>query len=254
MLDARHMWAPLITSAVSEAGHSEIVQNSLMPEVFGRDQEIRLGDAFLGAAGDRFSALVFEGEAGVGKTTVWAEVVRRAEDAGFLVLSCRPAETETKFALSALADLLEGIPDESLAVLPGPQRHALDAALLRTEAGGADAQPRALATAVRSVLGEIARRQPLLVAVDDVQWLDTASADMLEFAMRRLGDTPGGWLFARRVGEPARLSPENLVEPDALTQCTVGPLTISALQHMIKDRLGQTLTRSALVRVHAIAG
>jgi len=254
MLDARHMWAPLITSAVSDARHSEIVQNSLMPEVFGRDEEIRLGDAFLGAAGDRFSALVFEGEAGVGKTTVWAEVVRRAEDAGFLVLSCRPAETETKFALSALADLLEGIPDESLAVLPGPQRHALDAALLRTEAGGADAQPRALATAVRSVIGELARAQRLLVAVDDVQWLDTTSADMLEFAMRRLGDTPGGWLFARRVGEPARLSPENLVAPSALTQRTVGPLTVAALHHMIKDRLGQTLSRSALVRVHAIAG
>jgi DNA-binding CsgD family transcriptional regulator len=225
-----------------------------MPGVFGRDEELRLGDAFLADARERFSALALEGEAGVGKTTVWAEVVRRADDAGFRVLSCRPAETETKFALSALADLLEGVPDSALDALPELQRRALEVALLRAEATGEAAQPRTLSTAVRSLLGELSAGRPLLVAVDDVQWLDNASAVVLEFAIRRLQSVPGGWLFARRVGVPCRLTVENLVSADALVQSAVGPLTVAALHHILKDRLGQTLTRSALVRVHAISG
>src|SRR3954451_10710421 len=225
-----------------------------MPGVFGRDEELRLGDAFLADARERFSALALEGEAGVGKTTVWAEVVRRADDAGFRVLSCRPAETETKFALSALADLLEGIPDSALDALPELQRRALEVALLRAEATGEAAQPRTLSTAVRSLLGELSAERALLIAVDDVQWLDNASAVVLEFAIRRLQSMPGGWLFARRGGVPCRLTVENLVSADALVQSTVGPLTVAALHHILKDRLGQTLTRSALVRVHAISG
>src|SRR5581483_11382235 len=118
--------------------------------------------------------------------------------AGFLVLSCRPAETETKFALSALADLLEDVPDAAFDALPDVQRRALDVALLRVEATGEAAQPRTLSTAVRSLLAELSRETPVLVAIDDAQWLDGASAEVLEFALRRLQSERGGWLVAQR--------------------------------------------------------
>ena len=173
-----------------------------MAEVFGRDRELALGTSFVAHAAESFGALVFEGEPGVGKTTVWEQVVLEAEKAGFRVLRCRPAETETKFALSALADLLEPVSEEELASLPAVQRRALDAALLRADAGGEAAQPRTLATAVRSLLREMSSTRRLLIAVDDVQWLDRASADVLEFALRRAADVPSGWLFARRVSDP----------------------------------------------------
>jgi hypothetical protein len=78
--------------------------------VFGREAELASGDAFLAAAAERFAVMDVEGEAGIGKTTVWREVVRRAERRGFRVLAARPAEAETKLALSAVADMLERVP------------------------------------------------------------------------------------------------------------------------------------------------
>jgi len=222
--------------------------------VRGRERELALGVEFLAHAVQMFAALVFHGEAGVGKTTVWAEIVRSARAAGFLVLSCRPAEAETKFALSALADLLEDVPEDAFAALPDLQRRALDVALLRVDASGEAAQPRTLSTAVRSLLGELSREGPLLVAVDDAQWLDNASAEVLEFALRRLQSVPSGWLFARRAGVPCRLAVERLVAADALVESSVGPITVATLHHMIKDQLGETLTRSVLVRIHQISG
>lgn len=225
-----------------------------MAAVFGREHELALGDTFITDAGSRGAVLVIEGDAGVGKTTVWAEVLRRAADQGFQLLSCRPAETEMKFALSALADLLERVPQQAFDVLPDVQRHALELALLRVDTSGEEAQPRTLAMAVRSLLKVLSSEQRLLVAVDDVQWLDKASADVLAFALRRMGDAPAGWLLARRAGEPSPLVPEDLVDAGVLAHSAIGPLSVAALHHMIKDRLGQTFSRSVLVRVHGVSG
>src|SRR5688500_4615466 len=110
--------------------------------VFGREHELALADRFLESAGERFGVLRLEGEAGMGRTTVWREVVRRAGRRGFRVLSCRPAEAETKLSLWALADLLEPLASDALAGLPEPQRRALDVALLRAEPGAAPLDPR----------------------------------------------------------------------------------------------------------------
>ena len=74
--------------------------------------------------------LLLEGEAGIGKTTVWREVIRQAQERSFLVLSCRPAAAEAKLGLSAVADLLEPVPEAAFGTLLEPQRPALDVALL----------------------------------------------------------------------------------------------------------------------------
>jgi predicted ATPase len=169
--------------------------------VVGRDSELEAVERFLDGAALGPSALVLEGTAGIGKTTLWQAATQRAAARGYTILACRAAESEAKLALTALADLLAGLGDDLLAALPAPQRQALEVALLRRDAHGPLRDPRALATAVRSVLLELAARGPLLVAIDDLQWLDAPSARMLEFAVRRLGTARVGILATRRVGD-----------------------------------------------------
>src|SRR5919206_1266947 len=160
--------------------------------VFGREPELAQAEAFLAAAGERFAAMLVEGEPGIGKTTVWREVARRAEGRGFRVLAARPAEAEANLALSAVADLLEDVPAEAFAALPEPQRWALEVALLRVEPAEAPPEARTVATAVRSLVAGLSAERPLLIAVDDAHWLDPTSATVLEFALRRLPNPRGG--------------------------------------------------------------
>ena len=232
----------------------KIAQTVFVEAVFGRTNELAVADGFLESAGRVFSVLRIEGEAGIGKTTVWREVVRRAGERGFRVLSCRPAEPETKLALSAVADLLQPVPSDAFSALPNPQRRALDIALLRAEPGAAPLDPRTLGTALRSLLAGLSGERPLLVAIDDLQWLDPTSASVLEFALRRLGHARLGWLFAVRLPEPVRLASDTLVAPESLTRLTLAPLTLAAVHHLLKDRLEQSLARPTLVRVHEASG
>lgn len=225
-----------------------------MAAVVARDRELAFGERFLESASRKASVLVFEGEAGIGKTTIWWEVVRRGREQGFRVLSCRPAETETKFALSALVDLLEGVADDTLAVLPDPQRRALEVALLRVEPGTEPVEQRSLATAFRSLLDQLRSEGPLLVALDDVQWLDEVSASVIQFALRRLGDAPIGWLFARRPTAEPRLVPEEVVSPESVKHAGIGPFNLAALHHMLKERFEHVPARPALVRIHRASG
>jgi DNA-binding CsgD family transcriptional regulator len=168
------------------------------------------------------------------------------------VLSCRPAQAETKLALSGLADLLGPVAGEAYSWLPPPQRNALDVALLRAEpaAAGGGPDPRALATAVRSLLAALSADGPLLVAVDDVQWLDPGSAGILQFVLRRLGGTRMGWLFAARVPEPGWLADAGVIPPESQAVARLGPLSLSAIHGMLKERADEPLSRPALLRVH----
>lgn len=222
--------------------------------IFGREHELARADAFLRSAEYQFSVLRLHGEAGIGKTTLWREVSRRAQSSSFRVLSCRPAEAEAKLALSALADLMEPIGNGILAALPEPQRHALEVALLRVEPTAAGPDPRALATAVRSLLASLSAEAPLLVAIDDVQWLDSSSAAVLEFALRRLAGTRLGWLFAARPPEPDWLAGGELISPGSVTVLPLGPLPLAAVHGMLKDRIEEPLSRPALLRVHSASG
>jgi hypothetical protein len=163
---------------------------------------------------------------------------------GFQVCACRPAEAETKLALSAVADLLEGVPEEAFAALPVPQQRALAVALLRVERRAASPDPRTLATAVRSLFAGLSEEGPLLVAVDDVQWLDATSARVLEFALRRLTTARLGWLLVRRLLVPAGLVADGLVPPESLTRATIGPLSLAALHHVLSEQLELTPSRS----------
>jgi hypothetical protein len=157
------------------------------------------------AALDRGSGcLVLEGEAGIGKTTVWGEIVAQADARGCRLLSCRPAEAEASLSFAALADLLSGVDRGVVAGVPDPQRHALEVAMLEAEPGPQPLQPRAVFAGFCSVLFRLAEDSAVLVAVDDLQWLDQPSQAALEFALRRLGRRPIGFLCSLRVGESLR--------------------------------------------------
>ena len=220
----------------------------------GRERELSLAGEFLDSARERLSVLAFEGEAGIGKTTVWRETVRLAAERGFRVLVCRPAEAEAKLTFSALADVLEPVPDEAFEVLSDVRRRALEIAVLRADPGTTGVDRRTVGAAVRSLLAELAGAGPVLVAVDDVQWLDASSAATLEFALRRSWAGAIGFLVSRRAREPSALKLSDLAEPARLTRVTVGPLSLAALHNLLRDQLGEAPARSTLVRIHEAAG
>ena len=222
--------------------------------IVGRDAELALVARFLDDVHTGPVALVIEGEAGIGKTTVWLEAVRAAEARPIRVLQARPAESEAALSYAALADLVGAAFDETRAALPSVQERALAAALLRGEGDDA-AHARTTATALIGVLTALAEREPLLVAIDDVQWLDPASREALEFAVRRLPARTGLLLARRSPGDDdlplglARALPAAAVE-----RVLPAPLSLAGVHQIVRSRLGDSLTRPTLGRLTEVSG
>jgi DNA-binding CsgD family transcriptional regulator len=223
--------------------------------VVGRKAEVAALADFLAAARSTPQGLVLDGEAGIGKTTVFDATVTEAREQGFAVFSCRPASAEAAFSFAALADLLSPALPEGLGRLPVPQRRALAAALLLDESDGAAPDERAIAFAVFQLLGERGG-EPLLIAVDDVQWLDPASASVLAFALRRLAAAPAAILVARRSSgsEAAPLGLDRTFPSERLRQLRLGPLSVGAVHRLLRERLGVSFPRPALVQLYETAG
>jgi predicted ATP-dependent serine protease len=108
----------------------------MLDEVVDRDRELEAASAFMQAIVHGPAGLVFAGEPGIGKTTLWTEALERARERSLMVLSTRPVAAEARLAFAALADLLEPVADDVLAMLPEPQRRALAVALLREDPDG----------------------------------------------------------------------------------------------------------------------
>lgn len=172
---------------------------AVVAEMLGRGGEAAALARFLERVPNGPVGLVIEGEPGIGKTTVWSEAVRRGGERGYRVLQARPAEAESELSYAALGDLIGDVLDEVSGDLPTPQLRALEVALLRREAD-APADPHTGAIALVGVLTSLAADRPLVVAVDDVQWLDRASERALEFAARRLPTRLGIVVARRTVG------------------------------------------------------
>jgi DNA-binding CsgD family transcriptional regulator len=224
--------------------------------VIGREAELAVAQSFLDTLPEAPGALVIEGEPGIGKTTVWRQVTRDAEAASYRVISCRPAEPETKLSFSSLADLIGPVADEILSGLPEPQRRGLDGALLRSEVDSGVPDQRAVAAGFLSALSMLARASPLLVGVDDVQWLDLPSRRVLEFAARRLGEAPIGVIVTQRAeGEaPVPLRLDRAIAENRLEQFRLGPLSTAAIHQLVKENLGVALPRPTLVKLQRASG
>ena len=224
-----------------------------METVVGRDIELEAITVFLEAREKRSNVLLLEGEAGIGKTTVWTASVNAASGLGYRVLTARPAAVETRISFAAAGDLLEGVLGDVADELPEPQRRALEVALLLADAEGPSPEPQAIAFAFLSALRALARRRATLVAVDDVQWLDHSSAELLAYATRRLGDEPILLLLAARSDEAAGVAHglESAIEEVRLERISLGPLPPGAIQHMFHEQLGKGFPRPVLLRIHA---
>ena len=221
-----------------------------MPKVLGRETEHDALGRFVDLIPDGPCALTLEGEAGIGKTTLWRACVSLAEERGFRILSCRPSESEARLSYAALADLLEEAVADGLEDLPGIQRTALDVALLRARTD-APVDPRTVAAAVLGIVRALASASPLLLAVDDEQWLDPETAEALRFTIRRLASERVGVIAASRVREGVwdpigllRALPEHRLE-----RVRVTALEREELGELLRERIPIDLTIPTLGRV-----
>jgi hypothetical protein len=223
-------------------------------EVVGRDAELRATARFLDSLAGHPQALVLEGEPGIGKTTLWLAAVEQARQRGFRVLLCRPAAAEAQLSYASLADLLADVGDPVLESLPQPQRRAIDFVLLRAEAEPAVADYRATGAALLSVVERLADEMPVLLAIDDLQWLDGSSARVVEFALRRLASRAGllGALRSAEGGDRGLSLP--FPDPARVSRVRVGPLSLGALHQMLRQRIGRSFPRPVLARIEQVSG
>jgi DNA-binding CsgD family transcriptional regulator len=224
--------------------------------IIGREAELHRVEELLDAIEHGPTALVIEGEIGIGKTALWKQGLSAADRRAYQVLACRPNDAEAQLAYAAVGDLLAEVPEEVLAELPGPQRRALEVALLRAEPEEGQSLPRAVPLGLLGVLRTLGRRWPTVVGIDDVQWLDHPSERALAFVARRLTDERVGLLVTRRL-EGAPETPLELERglPDGrLDRLRVGSLTVAELDRLLSARLGTPFPRQTLARLHRSSG
>ena len=171
-----------------------------MAQILGRYQELAAIERLLESRAAGLSVLLLHGGHGMGKTTLWAATIALAGRRGFRILQSRPAEAEARLAFSSLGDLLSGVTREHLRALPMPQGQALEAALLRAGIAGDTVDRRSVSTAVLGVLQALARAGPLVIAIDDWQWVDPPSLHVLQFALRRLHQQSVAAILTLRSG------------------------------------------------------
>jgi DNA-binding CsgD family transcriptional regulator len=222
-----------------------------VPSVIGREEELRAAEAFLASPGG-VAALVVLGEPGIGKTTVWEAAVDLARSGDNNVLVAQPAESEAKLSFAGLSDLLSPVPHEVLSLLPGPQRAALDAALLR-DSSARTPERRAVGAGFLSVLRALAADGPVVLAIDDLQWLDSPSTAVLKFALRRLRTEPVRTIVTARSGTVGGLlAPlDRELQP---TRIELHPMSVAALHRIVVNTLGRHLPRPTIVRIARASG
>jgi hypothetical protein len=167
-------------------------------------------------------------------------------------LCARASEAETQLSFAGLADLLEEAGAGVLAGLPAPQRQALEVAVRRAEPAGPPPEPLAIAAGLLGTFRLVSGRGPVLVAVDDLPWLDRVSAGALVFAARRLAGEDVRFLVSRRAGRAAEL--ETVLEPAGVIRVKLGPLSFGTVSALLAGRLGGPLPRRVARQVFEASG
>lgn len=176
-------------------------------DMIGRDNELAALTAIAAGIKEQGRALVVEGEAGIGKTTLLAAVCQWARDNGFTVLSCAGVQCQTNVGYAAVHELIHPILNHAEA-LPAHQKSALFTALGLAEHESGMPDPLQIGVAILGLIEEAAVHRPLLLTVDDAQWLDESSLHILTFIGRRVANSTVMLLCGARPrldGEPARL-------------------------------------------------
>lgn len=198
--------------------------------------------------------LVVEGEAGIGKSTILSDATQAASARGFRVLSASGAPAEVSYAYAAVADLLAFVDGPVLAELPEAQRAALEHVLL----GGSDGpagNERMVASAFLAVIRRLSSDRPVLLCIDDTQWLDASSRAVIGFAARRLTGCTGLIVAVRTgVADSVDMSWLSASRPDMITHLPVAPLPLGGVHALVSARLGHALPRPVITRIYEISG
>ncbi|MEV5546369.1 LuxR family transcriptional regulator [Streptomyces sp. NPDC052309] len=222
--------------------------------VIGREESFAAAREQLSQGG----SVLLHGPAGIGKSTVLRTLAGEYARTARTVLRCSATESESHLPFLALADLLGLVLDEVSGALPDAQRTALESALTGRGESTLQRDGLALRLAVLSALRALAAAGPVLVVADDLQWLDPASAELLGFAARRLGDTPVRMLCAVRTEGPETEGSEygrhlRAAPPDTRA-VRLGPLTRVQVSALLDHRGYTGLPRSTVREIHRTSG
>ncbi|WP_345538221.1 helix-turn-helix transcriptional regulator [Phytohabitans rumicis] len=214
--------------------------------IVGRERELDAVLRLLGGDADAARALVVLGDAGIGKSTLLEAAAAHARACGWRVLRADGSERETGLAFAALHQLL-GPVLKAATRLPDRQRAALLGAF-GLEGDGLRAPDQLLiGAALLTLLSDLAEERPVLVVVDDAQWIDRGSLDALAYAARRLDASPSAALLAARgTAAPAGLD-------RGLPALTLEPLARDASNQLL-DRQPRPPAGGARLRVLTEAG
>ena len=195
--------------------------------LFGRDKDLELLHAFVDQSSSDGGGLLLSGAPGVGKTVLLEAAAAHAADAGLRVLRGAGAEFEADLSFAGLNQVLHPLFDDVEDLSPS-QRSALEVALGLGDGPAPD--QLVVCNAGLSLLVKAASKAPLLVIVDDLQWVDRASALVLGFVARRLHGTRVGFLAALRSGD------ESFFERSGLRGHDLDPLDDAASTALLADR------------------
>ncbi len=223
--------------------------------LLGRATELeQIGRLVADARDGHGRALLVVGEPGIGKTSLLAQAVALAGDLRVIEAEAVEAEANLPYALlgETVAPLLTWLPE-----LPEPQANAIRAALALGPSPEVAGDRFATCAAFLSLLVRAAEREPLFVVVDDAQWVDSASAECLAYAARRLGGTRVALLAASRStgdgaqlgsGDLERLALSGLSDEDARTllRATTPEATSSVVDALLEMAAGNPLALGEL--------
>ncbi|GAA4946420.1 hypothetical protein GCM10023238_10920 [Streptomyces heliomycini] len=201
----------------------------------------------------RGGSVLLHGPAGIGKSTVLRALAAENAGATGTVLRCSATESESHLPFLALADLFGLVLDRVSARLPAAQRTALESALTGRGESTLQRDGLALRLAVLSTLRALAAEGPVLVVADDLQWLDSASAELLGFAARRLGDSPVRMLCAVRTDGEEYDRQLRACPPDTLA-VRLGPFSRTQVSALLDHRGYTGLSRSTTRDIHRTSG
>ena len=237
--------------AQRSAGTCQLVASDL---IFGRERELaEIARVLADDSRGQPRAVLIEGQAGIGKTTIWRTAVRPMQERG-PVLVARGSEAETNLSFALLGDLLEPAVGEVLDGLPVPQRRALQTALLLTASSANRPDPRAVALGALGALRSLAGQGALTIAIDDVQWVDVPSARALGFALRRLKEEQVAVVATRRsAGVRGPLDLAGAFSSD-VHRIALGPIGSQALGQLLRDRLMNRFPLPLVKRIHETSG